>query len=89
MLQSTDYILQVTIDYLTDFRTYIGGNKHTETIQPQLKGDHGEKKVNSNRNKEECPKHSYRTRIIHRNPLIIYIENFLTKNEVNHLIELA
>ena len=37
--------------------------------------------------KEEiCPQYSYRTRLINRNPLIIYIENFLSKNEIDHLI---
>ncbi|CAF1473482.1 unnamed protein product [Adineta steineri] len=37
----------------------------------------------------ECPQHQYTTRIIERKPLIIYIEQFLTENEIQHLIELA
>jgi len=33
---------------------------------------------------EACPRYSYRSRIINRNPLIIYIENFLAKNKIDH-----
>ena len=88
VLQSTEYVLQVTIESLTNFRLYIGG-KPVKNIQLPLQEDHRQKKVNSRRNKEGCLEHSYRTRIIHRNPLIIYIENFLTENEINHLIKLV
>ncbi|UJR11395.1 hypothetical protein I4U23_015575 [Adineta vaga] len=37
----------------------------------------------------ECPDHQYKIQIITRNPLIIYIDKFLTQNEIKHLIELA
>ncbi|CAF1221209.1 unnamed protein product [Adineta steineri] len=39
--------------------------------------------------KYKCPHHRYSARIITRRPLIIYIEKFLTQNEMQHLIELA
>ena len=38
---------------------------------------------------DECPQHRYYVRVIERRPLIIYIEQFLTPNEQQHLIELA
>jgi hypothetical protein len=37
----------------------------------------------------ECPQHQYSIRVIERRPLIIYIEQFLTQDEIQHLIELA
>jgi len=37
----------------------------------------------------QCPQHRYRTRIIERRPLIIYIEQFLTQDEIEHLLQLA
>ncbi|CAF0743042.1 unnamed protein product [Adineta steineri] len=37
----------------------------------------------------KCPHHQYSTRIIERSPLIIYIEKFLTQNEMQHLIKLT
>ncbi|CAF4056143.1 unnamed protein product [Adineta steineri] len=39
--------------------------------------------------KYECPHHRYTTRIIERSPLIVYIEQFLTQNEIQYLIELT
>jgi hypothetical protein len=38
---------------------------------------------------DECPKHRYIIRMIERSPLIIYIENFINQNEIDHLIKLA
>lgn len=37
----------------------------------------------------QCPKYSYRIRIVNKKPLIIYIENMLKENEIEHLIQLA
>ncbi|CAF1521863.1 unnamed protein product [Adineta ricciae] len=39
--------------------------------------------------KYQCPRHRYASRIIERSPLIIYIEQFLTKNEIRHLLKLT
>ncbi len=46
-------------------------------------------KYNLSRYQYECPQHLYNIRVIERRPLIIYIEQFLTPNEIQHLIELA
>lgn len=35
-----------------------------------------------------CPSHNYNTFIVSRQPLIIYIENFLSPEESKHLLEL-
>ena len=90
MLQLTEYALQPTIEYLNDFQFYIG-QKRMEMVHAKLKEENRRRRVYSPRSESEvpCPQHSYRSRIIHRKPLIIYIENFITKNEINHLIELA
>jgi len=46
-------------------------------------------KYNLSQYEYECPEHQYNIRIIQRRPLIIYIEQFLTQEEIQHLIELA
>lgn len=38
------------------------------------------------RNRSECREHDYSVHIFSRNPLVIYIENFLTKTEAEHLL---
>lgn len=35
-----------------------------------------------------CPSHSYNTHILSHEPLIIYIENFLSESESRHLLEI-
>ena len=77
ILQSIEYALQLMIEYLTNFQFYIR-EKRINYFHSKLKDDN-----------HQCRPHSYRSRIINRNPLIIYIENFLTKNEINRLIELV
>ena len=75
VLQSIEYSLQWISGYLTAFQSYIR-EKRLEMMY-------------ENRAEKICPPHSYRTRIVHRKPLIIYIENFLTEYEMNHIIGLA
>jgi prolyl 4-hydroxylase len=36
----------------------------------------------------DCPAHSYNTFIVSRQPLIIYIENFLSPEESKHLLDI-
>ena len=88
ILQSTECVLQFIIEYLTDFQSYIEG-KRMEMIHLKMIEDNRQRRVYSTRDEVLCPQYSFRTRIINRKPLIIYIENFLTKKEINHLIELA
>ena len=38
---------------------------------------------------DKCSDHRYKIRIIERSPLIIYIEEFLQENEIEHLIQLS
>jgi prolyl 4-hydroxylase len=35
-----------------------------------------------------CPVHHYQTHILYQEPLIIYIENFLSREESAHLLEI-
>ncbi|CAF1415016.1 unnamed protein product [Adineta steineri] len=81
--------LESTIRYLMDLHLYFGNEfieykiskcdnktiKQPDTIKVQ--------------NGYKCPDHQYKTRMISRSPLIIYIEKFLTEDEMKHLIELA
>jgi len=46
-------------------------------------------KYNLSQYEYQCPQHQYNIRVIERRPLIIYIEQFLTSDEIQHLIELA
>lgn len=59
-----------------------------EIIHSKMIEENRQRRVYSTRDEVPCPQHFYRIRIINRRPLIIYIENFLTKKEINHLIEL-
>lgn len=88
ILQSTEYSLQLLIKYLTSFQFYIG-EKRMEMLYEELSEENRHRKIYSARTEETCPQHSYRVRIVNRKPLIIYIENFLTQTEINHLIELT
>jgi prolyl 4-hydroxylase len=36
-----------------------------------------------------CPQHPYKTRIFSQDPLIIYIEDYLSQAETNYLLDLA
>ena len=47
------------------------------------------KTISTDKDVDVCADHRYKIRLITRNPTIIYIENFLTANEIEHLIELA
>lgn len=69
-------LIEITLQLIILFST---------DIQEQIKYD----KYNLSQNVYECPQHEYTIRIITRRPLIIYIEQFLTKHEIEHLIELA
>ena len=88
MCQLTEYSLQCMNEHLTHFKSYIG-DKRIELLNRKLMEDNRQRKVFSTRNEEICSPYSYRTRIVNRRPLIIYIENFLTQKEVDHLVELA
>jgi prolyl 4-hydroxylase len=37
----------------------------------------------------QCEEHGYKTHIFHRDPLVIYIENFLTPEESNHILQIS
>jgi prolyl 4-hydroxylase len=37
----------------------------------------------------QCPSHSYQTYIAHHEPLVIYVDNFLSNTETEHLVQLA
>ena len=88
VLESIECVLQCMVEYLTNLQFYIG-EKRMKLMQSNLSENDRQGKDHSSESKEACPLHSYRSRIIQRNPLIIYIENFLTNNEIDHLIELA
>ena len=83
ILQSTEDALQLIIGHLTDLQSYLR-ERRIEKSPAKLKVDD-----RLSQRKEECSRHSYLPRIIERSPLIIYIENFLTKDEIDHLIQLA
>lgn len=81
----TDVVLDVVIDYLSDVRIELqadlppGNTTPNKTIDQYQFFDY----------LKQCPRPQYKTRIVHRNPLIIYIENFLSKSEIEHLLEIT
>ena len=57
-------------------------NEHCKVVEVKNNSDLGSYE-------HECPRHQYIIRLIQRSPLIIYIEQFLTENEIQHLIDLV
>ena len=93
IFHATEFGLQVIIEYLTDLQSYVRQQAIQSTQSNFCKEHCKVTEVNNNYDlsqyEHECPRHRYVTRIIERSPLIIYIEQFLTQNEIQHLIELT
>jgi hypothetical protein len=93
VLKAIDFGLQVIIEYSTDLQSYIRQDLNQSMVSNFCKEVPKVSEVNNNYNlsqyKDKCPHHRYSTRIIERSPLIIYIEGFLTQNEIEYLIEFA
>ena len=87
-LQSIEYALQLLIEYLTNFQSYIE-ERRIQIVDSKWTEGNDQRKDPFTPSEEACPRYSYRSRVINRNPLIIYIENFLGKSEIDHLIKLA
>ncbi len=87
ILQSIDVCLQFIILFSTDAREYIQ-QQINYSLNIKFCNDTNIK-YNLSQYEYECPQHRYRIRMIERRPLIIYIEQFLTQDEIQHLIELA
>ncbi|CAF1367860.1 unnamed protein product [Adineta ricciae] len=89
LLQLTDTCLNTFIWFLTDFHRYIQQLK--ELPKPISTYDPSNMHFNYNLSEyqRECPEHRYNIEIISRRPLIIYIKNFLTPNEMQYLLKLA
>lgn len=86
VLRYTDIALDFFIDYLTEVKSELYHDLHSH----DEKSSEIEKEYDlSNHYRKNCPHHKYTTRIVHRNPLIIYIENFLTKKEIQHLLDIT
>ncbi|CAF0824584.1 unnamed protein product [Adineta steineri] len=81
--------LELTIEYLIDLHLYFGN----EFIEYKISKYDNEtiKQPNATHVPDDynCPDHRYKIRIISRRPLIIYIEKFLTEDEMKHFIELG
>ena len=89
LLQLTDTCLKTLIWFLTDFHRYI--QQLNESSKPTGTCDPSNMHFNYNLSEyqRECPEHRYSIEIISRRPLIIYIKNFLTSNEMQYLLKLA
>lgn len=85
ILQLIDGCLQLIVLFSTDAREYI---QQQIILETKFYNDTNIK-YNLSQYEYECPQHRYSIRIIERRPLIIYIEQFLTQDEIQHLIELA
>jgi hypothetical protein len=82
-----EYILQLTIEKLADLKFYCRRDLIKTTQLNFVKETSNVFRTDQNDNK--CPNHRYTTRIIQRKPMMIYIEQFLTQDETQHLVELA
>jgi hypothetical protein len=87
ILQLIDVCLQLIVLFSTDAREYI---RQQINYSQNIKFCNDTNiKYNLSQYQYECPQHRYSIRMIERRPLIIYIEQFLTQDEIQHLIELA
>ncbi|CAF1160268.1 unnamed protein product [Adineta ricciae] len=83
-MSDIEYSLHIIVERLTILQTYL----RQQTIK-DIKDQNSSVNYDLSKYEYECPHHRYVTRIIERKPLIIYIENFLTRNEIEHLAQLA
>lgn len=84
IFQTTKFNLKLIIEYLINLqlvqlKSCKENDKMTDVNNSSILSEY----------EKECPNHRYIIRIIERSPLIIYIEKFLSENEIKHLIELA
>ncbi|CAF0981365.1 unnamed protein product [Adineta steineri] len=77
------------IDYLTNIQQKLVLSKQFNVSKDNLRREKFENNYNLSEYESKCPYHQYKIRLIERKPLIIYIEQFLTQNEIKHLIQLA
>lgn len=82
-IEYAEKILQYLIKYLNQLEHLLQQQKINKD---QLKSP---KNASVSKEEAKCPKHRYQIRIIERSPLIIYIEHFLRKDEIEHLIQLG
>lgn len=87
ILQTIEICLQSIILFSMDAQQYI--QQHIN-YSPEVKiCNETNRKYNLSQYEYECPQHQYTIRVIRGRPLIIYIEEFLTENEIQHLIEIT
>ncbi|CAF1314684.1 unnamed protein product [Adineta ricciae] len=87
ILHKIDLGLEILDDYIIDAQSYIRDEEmpsKQECNIPEITSN-----FNLSEYKYRCPRHRYSIRLIERSPLIIYIEQFLTQNEIQHIIDLA
>ncbi|CAF1314880.1 unnamed protein product [Adineta ricciae] len=87
ILHKIDLGLGILDDYIIDAQSYIRDEEMSSKQEcniPEITSN-----FNLSEYKYRCPRHRYSIRLIERSPLIIYIEQFLTPNEIQHLIDLA
>lgn len=96
-LYQSRYLILQSIEICLHSIIFLSSSTH-RFIQQQInspRDSDNEPNVTSNFNynlshyEYECPQHRYNIQMIERRPLIIYIEQFLTQNEIEHLIELG
>lgn len=85
-LRYTHVALELLIDYLNEVQLELSLdlNSHGGKV-----GEIDQEYDLSTHYRKRCPRQKYTARIVHRDPLIIYIENFLSKNELEHLLEIT
>lgn len=60
-----------------------------ETIHSSIVSSSMNRSINLSHYENQCRQHQYTVRIVERQPLIIYIEQFLTADEIQHLMEMT
>ena len=87
LLRFMERSLQSIVLFSMDAQRYIQermNSSREDTVCNQM-----ERRYNLSQYADQCPQHRYTIRVIERRPLMLYIEQFLTQDEIEHLIELA
>lgn len=92
-LSLADTVLQCILDCLVRIQTSIRPQAdqpiRLESKMENPAVDDMSYNYNLSEYEERCPQHRYTIRMIERRPMVVYIEQFLTANEMTHLIELS
>ncbi|CAF1432747.1 unnamed protein product [Adineta ricciae] len=87
--RNTKVGLRILIEYLATIQKTYFNDESIENKPPKEEIPAVPANKTTHSSEYKCSDHPYTIRIVHRTPLIVYIEKFLIPYEIHHLIKLA